>query len=95
MRCKPRFSSSSLFFVSSNAKQKNRILWSKGWNGGRQRDEGHPSSDTNLLGVDKTASAEEITQSESVERKNLRMGDMKQNTQRERERERHKEVYLY
>ena len=47
MRCKPRFSSSSLFSVSSNAKQKNRILCSKGWNGGRQRDEEHPSSNTN------------------------------------------------
>ena len=40
-----------------------------------------------VLGVDKAASAEEITQYESVVKKNLRIGDMKQNTQRERERE--------
>ena len=40
-----------------------------------------------MLGMTKAASAEEITQYESVEKKYLRMGDMKQNTQRERERE--------
>ena len=41
-----------------------------------------------VLGMEEAASAEEITQLESVERKNLRMGDMKQNTHREREGER-------
>ena len=39
-----------------------------------------------VLGLNKIASAEEITQYESVEKKYLRIGDMKQNTQRERER---------
>ena len=44
-----------------------------------------------MLEVQKAASAEEITQYGSVEKKNLRMRDMKQNTHRERERERERE----
>ena len=42
--------------------------------------------------MEEAARAEEITQYESIERKNLRMRDMRQNTCREKER--HKEVSL-
>ena len=51
VRCKSRFSSffsSLLFSVSSRYKKtEKQKLWSEGSNGGRQRDEEHPSSDTN------------------------------------------------
>ena len=46
------------------------------------------------MGWNKASSAKEITQYEYVERKNLRMRDTRQNTHREKERERYKEVYL-
>ena len=46
--------------------------------------------------MSKAVTAEEITQSQSVLKKNLRMGDARQNTHRERERERGtKNVYIH
>ena len=71
-------------------KQKNRMLWSEDSNGGRQRDEGHPSSDTNCWEWGRPPMRKR-SHNNLFRRKNLRMGDMKQDTHGERERERHKE----
>ena len=79
MRCKLVFSS-SLFSVSSNA-NKNRMLCSKCWNGGRQREGEHPTLWYQLLGT--RPSMRKITQPSMV-KKNLRIGEAKQNTHTER-----------
>ena len=47
------------------------------------------------VGSGEGRSAEEITPIICFGGKNLRMGDMEQDTHNERERDRHKEVYLY
>ena len=79
--------SSLLFSVSSRyKKQKNRMLWSEDSNDDRQRDEGHPSSDTNCWEWARPH-VRKRSHNNLFRRKNLRMGDMKQKTHRERERE--------
>ena len=78
------FSSLLCFFkIQKTEKQK---LWSEGSNGGRQRDEEHPSSDTNCWEWTRPP-VRKRSYNNLFKGKNLRMGDVKQhNTHRERER---------
>ena len=64
------------------------MLWSEVSNGGRQRDEGHPSSDTNCWEWGRPP-VRKRSHNNLFWRKNLRMGDMKErNTHTHTERER-------
>ena len=74
---------SSLFLQTANRKQ-NVMLCSKRWNGGRQREGKHPTLWCQLLRT--RPSMRKITK-QFVVKRNLRIGEAKQNTQRERERE--------
>ena len=88
VRCKPRFSSffSSLLCFFKIQKTEKQKLWSEGSNGGRQRDEEHPSSDTNCWEWTRPP-VRKRSYNNLFKGKNLRMGDVKQhNTHRERER---------